>query len=163
MEPASPTPPTPPAPPTDSTTPTTGMPGKKVLLVEDETFIADIYARELTKAGFAVKVCNDGTSGFQALQTETFDILLLDIMLPGIHGLEIMRQWRVKFPDSQMPIILLTNLGQDEVIKEGFSLGAKGYLIKASYTPKQVVTEVINTLSGRPASSPPTPPASSAV
>lgn len=133
-------------------------PGKKVLLIEDEAFIADIYARELTKAGFAVKVCNDGVSGFQALQEETFDILLLDIMLPGMHGLEILRQWRMKYPESQMPIILLTNLGQDEVIKEGFTLGAKGYLIKASYTPKQVVAEVINTLSGRPAGSPPAPP-----
>lgn len=133
-------------------------PGKKVLLIEDETFIADIYGRELNRAGFVVRICSDGVSGFQALQEETFDILLLDIMLPGMHGLEILRQWRVKYPESQMPIILLTNLGQDEVIKEGFTLGAKGYLIKASYTPKQVVTEVINTLSGRPTESPPTPP-----
>lgn len=156
MEPTNPV-----TPPADPNVAAVGM-NKKVLLVEDETFIADIYARELTKAGFQVKVANDGLTGFQDLQTETFDILLLDIMLPGMHGLEILRQWRIKFPNSQMPVILLTNLGQDEVIKEGFNLGAKGYLIKASYTPKQVVAEVINTLAGRPpgaAPAPQTPPA----
>lgn len=136
--------------------------GKKILLIEDETFIADIYARELTKAGFQVRVAPDGTSGFQALQEETFDLLLLDIMLPGMHGLELLRQWRIKYPESTMPVILLTNLGQDEVIKEGFNLGAKGYLIKASYTPKQVVAEVVNALSGKaPGSSIPPPVAAS--
>lgn len=120
---------------------------KKILLVEDEGFIADLYTHELTKNGFQVKVASDGLLGLQFLQQETFDLLLLDIMLPGMHGLELLRQWRTKFPDSKMPVILLTNLGQEEVIKEAFTLGAKGYLIKASYTPQQVATEVLNALS----------------
>lgn len=130
-------------------------PGKKILLIEDETFIADIYAHELTKAGFSVDIKNDGNSGLKALEEGEYDLLLLDIMLPGIHGLELLRQWRVKNPDSQMPVLLLTNLGQDEVIKEAFTLGARGYLIKASYTPKQIVDEITNALSGKPAGSPP--------
>lgn len=121
---------------------------KKILLIEDESFIADLYTHELTKNGFQVKVAGDGTKGLEFLQQETFDLLLLDIMLPGMHGLELLRQWRTKFPESKMPVILLTNLGQDEVIKEAFVLGAKGYLIKASYTPQQVATEVMNALSG---------------
>lgn len=128
--------------------------GKNILLIEDETFIADIYARELTKAGFKVEIKNDGITGLKALEEGTYDLLLLDIMLPGIHGLELLRQWRVKNPNSQMPVLLLTNLGQDEVIKEAFTLGARGYLIKASYTPKQIVDEIINALSGKPAGSP---------
>lgn len=119
---------------------------KKILIIEDEAFIADIYARELLKAGFEVKIAKDGLTGMQFLQSETFDLLLLDIMLPGMHGLELLRQWRLKFSNSTMPVLLLTNLGQDEVIKEAFALGAQGYLIKASYTPQQVVTEVENTL-----------------
>ncbi len=125
---------------------------KKILLIEDEAFIADIYAHELTKAGFSVRVARDGTSGLQILESEPFDMLLLDIMLPGMHGLEILRQWRTKSPNSTMPVILLTNLGQDEVIKEAFALGARGYLIKASYTPKQVVSEVTNVLGSNAAS-----------
>lgn len=119
---------------------------KKIIIVEDETFIADIYSHELTKAGFEVKTAKDGDAGLKLLESEEFDLLLLDIMLPGIHGLELLKQWRVKHPQSKMPVLLLTNLGQDEVIKEAFSLGAQGYLIKASYTPQQVVTEVQNAL-----------------
>ena len=123
---------------------------KKILIIEDETFIADIYARELTKAGFEVQIESTGPAGLQALEKNTFDLLLLDIMLPGMHGLELLREWRIKHPNSPMPVLLLTNLGQDEVIKEAFTLGAQGYLIKASYTPQQVVTEVQNTLQAKP-------------
>lgn len=123
-------------------------------MVEDEAFIADLYARQLTLAGFTVKVAHDGLAGLKQLESETFDLLLLDIMLPGINGLELLKQWRAKSPKSTMPVLLLTNLGQDSVIKEGFDLGAQGYLIKASYTPDQVVNEVKNALQGKQAGSP---------
>lgn len=125
---------------------------KKILLVEDETFIADLYSRQLTKAGFDVKTASDGTSGLKTLESSDFDLLLLDIMLPGMNGLELLKQWRTKQPKSNMPVLLLTNLGQDEVIKEGFALGAQGYLIKAGYTPEQVVNEVQNVLAGKQSS-----------
>jgi len=125
---------------------------KKILLVEDETFIADLYSRQLTKAGFDVKTTNDGISGLKDLESADFDLLLLDIMLPGMNGLELLKQWRTKQPKSTMPVLLLTNLGQDEVIKEGFALGAQGYLIKAGYTPEQVVNEVQNVLAGKQSS-----------
>ncbi len=115
---------------------------RKILIIEDEIFIADLYARQLTKAGYLVKTVNDGTAGLQTLSEEQFDLLLLDIMLPGINGLEVLRQWKVKNPNSSMVVLLLTNLGQDTVIKEGFQLGAQGYLIKAAYTPDQVLAEV---------------------
>lgn len=131
---------------------------KKILIVEDEAFIADLYARQLTLAGYQVRVANDGQMGLQVLEQEAFDLLLLDIMLPGINGLELLRQWRGKHPENQMPVLLLTNLGQDAVIKEGFTLGAQGYLIKASYTPDQIVNEVRNALAGKQAGSPNPPP-----
>lgn len=125
----------------------------KILLVEDETFIADLYSYQLTKAGMEVKVANDGLTGLKMLQEQQFDLLLLDIMLPGMNGLELLRDWRSKNPNSKMVVLLLTNLGQDAVIKEGFALGAQGYLIKASYTPEQIVMEVKNALSGKHTSS----------
>lgn len=130
---------------TQSTTAST----KKILLVEDETFIADLYAHQLSKAGFEVKIANDGATGLKLLDQESFDLLLLDIMLPGINGLEILRQWKATHAQSSMPVILLTNLGQDAVIKEGFTLGAQGYLIKASYTPEQIVNEIKNVFEGK--------------
>lgn len=127
---------------------------KKILLVEDEDFIRELYVRQLTNAGFSVKFAIDGQSGLDMLKSETFDLLLLDIMLPGINGLQLLREFKTQNPNSKMITILLTNLGQEAVIKEGFELGAQAYLIKASYTPDQVVNEVKNALSGGQ----PTPP-----
>lgn len=129
-------------PPQDTPQATLPPQAKKILIIEDEVFIADLYARQLTKAGYLVKTVNDGTAGLQTLMTEQFDLLLLDIMLPGLNGLEILKQWKLKNPNSPMVVLLLTNLGQDSVIKEGFQLGANGYLIKAAYTPDQVLAEV---------------------
>lgn len=131
---------------------------KKILLVEDEDFIRDLYVRQLTKAGFQVKFAPDGQTGLNMLAAENFDLLLLDIMLPGINGLQLLREYQTQHPTSQMITILLTNLGQEAVIKEGFELGAQAYLIKASYTPDQVVNEVKSALSGQtPGSIPPVP------
>lgn len=124
---------------------------KKILLVEDEDFIRELYSRQLIKAGFSVKSAADGQSGLDALKNEQFDLLLLDIMLPGMNGLQLLREFKTHNPNSPMITILLTNLGQEAVIKEGFELGAQAYLIKASYTPDQVVNEVKNALSGGPA------------
>lgn len=132
-------------------------PTKKILLVEDEDFIRELYVRQLTKAGFQVKSAVDGQSGLNMLKAEPFDLLLLDIMLPGINGLQLLRTFKTENPNSPMITILLTNLGQEAVIKEGFELGAQAYLIKASYTPDQVVSEVKNALSGGQPTPPPTP------
>ena len=130
---------------------------KKILLVEDEDFIRELYVRQLTKAGFQVKSAVDGQSGLNMLNAEAFDLLLLDIMLPGMNGLQLLRTFKTQHPNSPMITILLTNLGQEAVIKEGFELGAQAYLIKASYTPDQVVNEVKNALAGQPPPPKPTP------
>lgn len=131
---------------------------KKILLVEDEDFIRELYVRQLTKAGFTVKSAPDGQTGLNMLKTEQFDLLLLDIMLPGMNGLQLLREFKTQNPTSPMITILLTNLGQEAVIKEGFELGAQAYLIKASYTPDQVVNEVKNALFGTQPNTPPTIP-----
>jgi DNA-binding response OmpR family regulator len=121
-------------------------PQKKILLVEDEAVVARLYSEQLMAAGFLVDVASQGTQGFQLLTTNPYDLVLLDIMLPGMNGLQILQQWRAKSPTATTPVLLLTNLGQDEIIKQAFDLGATGYLIKSAYTPQQVVVEVQNTL-----------------
>ncbi len=132
---------------------------KKILLVEDEDFIRELYERQLSKEGFVVKTAPDGQTGLDLLKTEDFDLLLLDIMLPGMNGLQLLREFKTQNPNSPMVTILLTNLGQEAVIKEGFELGAQAYLIKASYTPDQVVNEVKNALGGGQPTPPPVTPA----
>ena len=139
------------------------MEPKKILLVEDEALISDLYSYQLKASGYNVKTAPDGLTGLKLLEEEKPDLLLLDIMLPGMNGLEMLRQWKTKHPNDPLNVLLLTNLGQDAVIKEGFELGASGYLIKASYTPEQVVKEIQNAFAGKQAGNPnPNPPANQA-
>lgn len=134
---------------------------KKILLVEDEIFISDLYAYDLTKEGLDIKVANDGITGLNMLKSGKFDLLLLDLMLPGMNGIDILKTWKQDNPTSNMKVLILTNYGQDDVIKTAMNLGIAGYLIKSSYTPDQVVEEVKKILSGQPASIPlPTSPTS---
>ncbi len=127
---------------------------KKILLVEDEELIRELYTRQLTKAGFMVNAVGTGEDGLKALNEQAYDLLLQDVMLPGINGLQVLREFKVKNPNSKMYIILLTNLGQESVIKEGFELGANAYLIKTSYSPDQIIAEVRNVLEGKPTNLP---------
>ncbi len=122
----------------------------KALIIEDEQFIRDIYKRQLEKAGILVDGFGNGTEGLQAISQNKYNIILLDIMLPDINGLEILKQIKQNPILKDIPVIMLTNLGQDEVIKEGFALGSQGYFIKSSYTPDQIVQEVQNILSKQP-------------
>lgn len=117
-----------------------------VLLVEDEDFIRDLYKRQLDLSGFATDAFPNGTEGLQALTQKKYDLILLDIMLPDTNGLEILKKIKQDPASKDTPVVMLTNLGQEVVIKEGFELGAEGYLIKASLTPSQVVQELKNIL-----------------
>lgn len=127
---------------------------QKILLVEDEESIRSLYEMQLTKAGFAVTAVGTGEAGQDELKKNTFDILLLDIMLPGINGLQVLRDFKAANPSSPTKVVMLTNLGQDTVIKEGFELGATAFLIKASLTPDQVINEVKTVLAGGAPSNP---------
>ena len=128
---------------------------KKILLIEDEDFIRDLYKRQFEKAGYVVEGFGKGKEGLASALANTYDILLLDIMLPDINGIDILKQIKQNPSSKNLPVVMLTNLGQDSVIKEGFTLGAEGYLIKASFTPDQIVSEVANILAQQEAKSTP--------
>lgn len=119
---------------------------QKILLIEDEDYIRELYKRQLDLEGFLTDAFGTGKEGLAALSQAHYDLILLDIMLPDINGLQILKQVKLNATTKDIPVVLLTNLGQDVVIKEGFELGAEGYLIKASYTPAQIVQEVKNFL-----------------
>jgi len=116
---------------------------QKILVVEDDQFLRELYDELLKEEGYEISLSEDGESGLAQIQKGGFDLILLDIMLPKIDGLEILRRVKNKPPEKQNgPTVLLTNLGQDSIIKEGFSLGASGYLIKSAMNPDQVLSEV---------------------
>ena len=117
---------------------------KRVLLVEDEADIRSIYAEILTEAGFEVIQAADGETGLKLATTEAWDILLLDIMLPGEDGIHVLKAIKTHPELTKRPILLLTNLENETIITECFDMGADGYLIKSEITPDYIVTEVKN-------------------
>lgn len=118
------------------------MAGKKLLIIEDEQDIRELYAEILREEGYEVSEAWNGEVGLREALSGKFDIVLLDIMLPKIDGLHILKEIKKKPELAKIPVVLLTNLGADAVIKEAFALGAESYVIKSEYTPDQVVNEV---------------------
>lgn len=114
----------------------------KVLLVEDEKMLADMYATKFTMDGFDTHKANDGATGLSMAGDVSPDIILLDIIMPKIDGFGVLKELRSNPKFASIPIILLTNLGQDEDIKKGKQLGATDYFVKANHTPAEVVTKV---------------------
>lgn len=122
--------------------------GKKILIIEDDDLIRELYADQLKISGLQVSDYASGKTGLEALKQQKYDLVLLDIMLPDINGLEILKQIKQDNELKSIPVVLLTNLGQDSVIKEGFKLGADAYLVKIAYNPDQIVKEVKSILAG---------------
>jgi len=115
---------------------------KNILLVEDDPFLIDIYSTKLKESGFEVVVVSDGEAVLAKIGEQKPDVLLLDIVLPNLDGWEILRQIKEKPQGKDLKVIILSNLGQKEEVEKGMSLGAVRYLIKAHYTPSEVVEEI---------------------
>jgi len=119
--------------------------GKKILCVEDEFFISELYSRALTKAGYQVKVESDGLKGLSEALTDSYDIILLDLMLPNMVGIDILRHLREERPNLKAKVVITTNLEQSKENRAEMEKLADGYLVKAEITPKQLV-EFLNSI-----------------
>lgn len=120
-------------------TPATAPHYKNILVVEDEHFIGELYTRALSKAGYTVKVVVDGEEGLQEALTDQYDIILLDIMVPNMTGIEILK--RLRAPEQKpihAKIIITTNLEQKEDAREAIEKQADGYIVKANVTPREL-------------------------
>lgn len=114
-----------------------------ILIIEDDFFVRDLYNRAFKRKGYNCIVAVDGVEGLAKVKSVNPNIVLLDIMLPKENGIDVLKE--IKGPNSTIkavPVYLLTNLGQEEIIKDAFKIGADGYLLKAKMTPDQVVAEV---------------------
>jgi DNA-binding response OmpR family regulator len=119
------------------------MAKKRVLIIEDELSIKEVYAEVLTASDFEVIEAEDGEVGLNKAKNEAWDLMLLDIMLPKKDGLEVLAIIKKDPKLQSKPVVLLTNLGRDSIVKEGFNLGAVDYLVKSDITPGDVVNCVI--------------------
>jgi len=118
------------------------MDKKKILIIEDDQDVRELYAEVLRDEGFEIEEAVDGQAGLAKILQNGYDLILLDIMLPKFDGLEVLKTIKQKAEVKGIPVILLTNLGREAIIKEGFSLGADGYLIKSEPTHEEIVSEV---------------------
>ena len=123
--------------------------GKKILCVEDERFISELYARALRRAGYDVTTLLSGEDGLRAAQSNVYDIILLDLMIPGITGFEVLRKLRAESPDLKAKILITTNLDQEDDSRAEIESMADGYLIKAEFTPRQLVQIIDDIAEGK--------------
>lgn len=114
----------------------------KVLLVEDDTFLANIYKTKFEMEGFKVEHAANGELGLKAAAKRNPDIILLDILLPKKDGYTVLEELKADDKLKDIPVILLTNLGQKDDVEKGLALGAVDYLIKAHFKPSETVDKV---------------------
>ena len=115
---------------------------KKILLIEDEFYISDLYKMMLESANFEVILGHDGEEGLELAQGLP-DLILLDIMLPKMNGIIVLKTLKSNPRTKNIPVVLLTNLGQESIIKAAFNLGACGCLLKVRLEPKDLSTKVM--------------------
>ena len=125
---------------------------QKVLIVEDDAFLAGIYSSKFQSEGFAVDHAGDGEEALKLAQ-KVPDIILLDILLPKMDGFEVLKHLKKDAKTKDIPVILLTNLGQKSDVEFGLKQGAVDYLIKAHFMPQETVDKVKKVLAGVSATS----------
>lgn len=121
----------------------------KILIVDDDKLMANMYQGKFEDDGFDVAVAIDGQMGFDKAVEFKPDLILLDIMMPKVNGLEMLKNLKNNDSTKKIPVILLTNVGgDDEDVERGLGLGAVAYMVKAQYDPKDVVKKVREILGG---------------
>ncbi|HOT60938.1 MAG TPA: response regulator [Candidatus Dojkabacteria bacterium] len=119
--------------------------GKTILIIEDEKDLLDSYKELVESVGFNSMVATDGYQGLDILASQlgNIDLVLLDLMMPGVDGLEVLKAMKTnKEKYGDIPVIILTNMTSDTVIKEAFDLGASSYLVKIDLDYESLVKEI---------------------
>ncbi len=115
---------------------------KKILIVEDDKFLRELISRKLLGEGYDIVEAVDGEEGIKKIKEEKPDLVLLDLILPGADGFEVLSKTKEDPSLVSIPIIILSNLGQREDVEKGLKLGAVDYMIKAHFTPGEIVEKI---------------------
>lgn len=114
----------------------------KVLIVEDDKFLRDLILQKLQREGFDTIPALDGEEGLKLAKEKLPDIILLDLILPGLDGFEVLRQVKADSNTKLIPVIVLSNLGQKEDMDRAFSGGAEDFMVKANFTPGEIIAKL---------------------
>jgi len=115
---------------------------KKILIIEDDKFLRELIAQKLIREGYEISEAADGEEGIKSLEKKKPDLVLLDLILPGMDGFEVLAKMKTKPILSEIPVIILSNLGQKDDIEKGLKMGANDYLIKAHFTPDEIIAKI---------------------
>jgi DNA-binding response OmpR family regulator len=122
--------------------------GKKIVWVEDDQFLNDIITRKLTPTKCLLFTAKEGEEAIKIISREIPDIVMLDIILSGIDGFEILRRIKSDPKTKNIPVILLSNLGSESDVEKGKTLGAVSFMIKATVTPNEIIERIKEVLAG---------------
>lgn len=115
---------------------------KKILVIEDDTFIGEMVVKKLKEAGLIVALTMDAETGMAKIQKDKPDLILLDIVLPGMDGFAFLEKFNADKQLASIPVFIFSNLGQKDEIERGLKLGAKGFWIKAYHDLDELVQKV---------------------
>lgn len=117
----------------------------KILIVEDDPTIIEMYKEKLKREGFRVSTATDGRKALYKIKQENPDVILLDILMPGLNGFEVLKRLKKQESTKDIPVLVLTNIGSESVDQDknfAMALGANDYLIKSMNTPEDIVNKV---------------------
>lgn len=121
----------------------------KVLLIEDDAFLAEIYQKKFEMEGFKVSIASNGEKGLADIKKKKPDVVLLEVLLPKLDGFAVLEAAKANSATKNIPIILLTSLGQKDDVQRGLAAGAADYLIKTHFQPSEIVDKVFAVLPKR--------------
>ncbi len=114
----------------------------KILIAEDDPFLSQMYSEKLESSGYSVVLATDGEEALDKMKLTKPDLVLLDIMMPKKDGFEVLSEKILDKDIKNIPVIVLTNLSQNEQIKKSYDLGAKDFVIKAYFVPAEVIKKI---------------------
>ena len=121
---------------------------KKILFIEDESALQKTFGEILRQEGYEMISALDGETGLRLAKSEKPDLILLDLILPKMHGFEVLKKLKEDKETKDIPVIVLTNLEKIEDVDKALELGATTYLVKAQYSLEEIVEKIKNALRG---------------
>ena len=115
---------------------------QKILIIEDDPYVQRMYKRLFSHEKYNVEMASSGEEGLKLAVSSNPALILLDIMLPGMNGLQVLEKLKNGKKTQDIPVLMLTNLGDEHMIDQANKLGASSYMVKADFTPSQVLAEV---------------------
>ncbi len=115
---------------------------KKVLIVEDDKFLRELLVGKLETEGLETLAAIDGQEGLKVIEEKKPDVIILDLMLPNVDGFQVLEKMKENPAQASIPVIVLSNLGHREDIERCMNMGAKDFMVKAHYTPNEIVDKV---------------------